>query len=139
MSWQDILKSYNVSMREKAHIAAKKLHKAMKDAKPSNMVDGKYYPVVMPPVAEARYNALTEMIEDFAMNSKEEHGFGNKGGRWYLDKIDEYSSRHLIGGVNRELLSKIYPVFKEFGEATNTEFKFVSDYPSLEAFWEGDD
>lgn len=131
MAWKNILKQYDVSMREKAHIAAKKLHKAMKDAKPSNWVDGKHYMVVMPPMAEARHNALTEMIEDFAMNSKEEYGFGNKGGRWYLDKIDEYSERYLIGGVNREILSKIYPAFKEFGEATDTKFKFISGYENL--------
>jgi len=131
MTWKDILKQYDVSMREKAHIAAKKLHKAMKDAKPSNMVDGKHYAVVMPPRAEARYDALTEMIEDFAMNSKEEYGFGNKGGRGYLDKIDEYSGRHLVGNMSREILSKIHPAFKEFGEATNTEFKFIEQYNML--------
>tara|TARA_R110000751_G_scaffold42756_1_gene99018 strand:+ start:733 stop:1131 length:399 start_codon:yes stop_codon:yes gene_type:complete len=131
MTWKDILKQYDVSMREKAHIAAKKLHKAMKAAKPSNMVDGKKYPTVMPPTQESRYDALTDMVEDFAMNSKEEYGFGNKGGRGYLDKIDEYSGRYLVGGINREILSKIHPAFKEFGEATDTKFKFISDYASL--------
>jgi hypothetical protein len=131
MTWKNILKQYDVSMKEKAHIAAKKLHKAMKDAKPSNMVDGKNYSTVMPPTQESRYDALTDMIEDFAMNIKEEYGFGKEGGRWYLEKIDEYSGRYLVGGINREILSKIHPAFKEFGEATNTKFEFISDYESL--------
>jgi hypothetical protein len=123
--WKDILKQYNVDMREGSNKAAKALVETMKESKPSNMVDGKYYQKVMTDKGESLYDVLTEKVEGFVMNSEAEHGFGRQGARGYLKEVDGLLDQ-LIGAIPRELIQKIFPAISAFSEASDSNFRILS-------------